>query len=66
MQKPLPRPAGWSIEDWSRATSIGRTKTLELIRNGTIRSVTFGRRRILLTDPSDFLASLATGDRHAA
>ena len=63
---PQNSPAGWSVEDWSRATSIGRTKVFELIQRRAIQSVAFGRRRIITTQPADFLATLATEDRHAA
>jgi hypothetical protein len=59
-------PAGWSVEDWSRATSIGRTKVFELIQRKAIQSVAFGRRRIITTAPDAFLASLATEARDAA
>lgn len=63
---PERNPAGWSVEDWSRATSIGRTKIFELIQRRAIQSVAFGRRRIITTQPADFLATLAKEDRHAA
>ena len=45
---------GWSIPDWCDATSLGRTKTFELISNGSIRSITEGRRRIIITSPADY------------
>jgi hypothetical protein len=59
-------PAGWSVADWSRATSIGRTKIFELLKLQKIDSVCFGRRRIITTSPAEFLASLASEGRHAA
>ena len=46
---------GWSIPDWCDATSLGRTKTFELISNGSIRSIREGRRRIIITSPADYL-----------
>jgi hypothetical protein len=49
---------GWYVDDWVKATSLGRTKTLELIRTGVIKSVVLGRRRIIVTPPADFLKSL--------
>ena len=45
---------GWSIPDWCDATSLGRTKTFELISNGSIRSIREGRRRIIITSPADY------------
>ena len=45
---------GWSILDWCDATSLGRTKTFELISNGSIRSIREGRRRIIITSPADY------------
>lgn len=59
-------PAGWSVADWSRATSIGRTKIFELLKLEKIKSVSFGRRRIITTPPGDFLASLAAEGSHVA
>ena len=53
--------AGWSVDEWIAATSIGRTHVFDLIRRRAIKSVTFGRRRIITTPPADFLASLANG-----
>ena len=34
--------------------SLGRTKTFELISNGSIRSIREGRRRIIITSPADY------------
>ncbi|MAI14246.1 MAG: transcriptional regulator [Rhodospirillaceae bacterium] len=45
---------GWSVNEWCDATSIGRTKTFELIGNKSIQSLTVGRRRIITTSPDDF------------
>jgi hypothetical protein len=58
--------AGWSVEDWSRATSIGRTKVFELIQQRAIQSVAFGRRRIITTAPAEFLAALLREELDAA
>jgi hypothetical protein len=51
---------GWSVQDWCNATSLGRTKTFSLIADGTIKSVSAGRRRIITTQPSEYLESLAS------
>lgn len=50
---------GWSVEDWSKATSICRSNVFQLIQRGAIKSVLFGKRRIITTHPAQFLASLS-------
>ena len=52
---------GWSILDWCDATSLGRTKTFELIINGSIRSIREGRRRIIITSPADYFNAKYSG-----
>ena len=52
---------GWSIPDWCDATSLGRTKTFELISNGSIRSIREGRRRIIITSPADYFNAKYSG-----
>jgi|TARA_B100001093_G_scaffold190230_1_gene182778 hypothetical protein len=52
---------GWSILDWCDATSLGRTKTFELISNGSIRSIREGRRRIIITSPADYFNAKYSG-----
>lgn len=51
---------GWSVAEWSAATSIGRTKVFDLIGSGAVTSVTAGRRRIITTQPDQFLRRLAS------
>lgn len=51
---------GWSVNEWCDATSIGRTKTFELIGNKSIQSLTVGRRRIITTSPDDFFSERAS------
>jgi len=53
---------GWSVEDWCLATSLGRTKTFALIAEGSVRSVTAGRRRIIITPPIEFLEALSASE----
>ena len=57
---------GWSVEDWCNATSLGRTKTFALIADGTLKSVSAGRRRIITTQPSEYLESLACQEQGLA
>mgnify|MGYP001252411159 FL=1 len=52
---------GWSILDWCDATSLGRTKTFELISNGSIRSIREDRRRIIITSPADYFNAKYSG-----
>ncbi|MDC0400242.1 hypothetical protein OAN59_11130 [Alphaproteobacteria bacterium] len=52
---------GWSILDWCDATSLGRTKTFELISNGSIRSIRESRRRIIITSPADYFNAKYSG-----
>lgn len=58
--------AGWSVSEWSEATSIGRTKVFELISHGDVDSVTSGRRRIIITQPAEYLARLVDASRSDA
>jgi hypothetical protein len=47
------------VRQWCAETDICRTSAYELIKADKISSVLFGSRRIILTSPADFLASLA-------
>ncbi len=38
-----------TVQDFMKATSLGRTKVYELIGNGALESVTVGRRRMIPT-----------------
>lgn len=58
--------SGWSVSEWSKATSIGRTKIFELIGLGVLESVTAGRRRIIITQPAEYLDRLAEKHRSDA
>lgn len=54
---------GWSVSDWARSTGISRSSTFELIAAEQVQSVKFGAKRLIVTHPREFLASLATGTR---
>ena len=43
--RPVPEPEFVSVNEASRLLSLGKTKTFELIRNGTLVSVKFGKAR---------------------
>lgn len=49
---------GWSVNDWSHATGISRSSTYELIAAEKIETTKFGFKRIIITHPRAFLASL--------
>ncbi len=57
---PNPNKAGWRINEWGPAVGIGRSQVCELIAAGAIDSVKLGAARIIVTSPTDFLASLAS------
>lgn len=57
-------PVGWSVESWSRAVGICRAHTYKLLSAGQIRSVSLGKRRLIIDQPTDWLARLA--DEQAA
>lgn len=52
----------YSMEDGWTLTSTGRTKFLELVRNGTIPTVRVGRRRMVTAEAlRAFVESLEAG-----
>jgi hypothetical protein len=58
--EPLPiyKKVGWSIPHWSAAIDVSSSYTRELIAAGRIKSVKIGAKRLITTDPAEFLASL--------
>ena len=51
--------AGWATNEWCSDTGVGRSTSYELEAEGKIRAVRVGKRRIIITPPAVFLASLA-------
>jgi len=51
--------AGWTTEQWCDETGVGRSTSYVLEAAGRIEAVRVGRRRIIRTPPSTFLAALA-------
>jgi excisionase family DNA binding protein len=43
-----PRPLSTTIDDTCKITGLGRTKVYALIGAGTLKTVTVGRRRLVL------------------
>jgi hypothetical protein len=50
---------GWRVREWSDAAGLSRAYTYNLLAAKTIASVKAGRSRIIITQPADYLASLA-------
>ena len=54
--------AGWRISEWHPEVGISRSLTYELIKDKKIKIVKVGRVTIIITPPSEFLASLDGGE----
>jgi hypothetical protein len=50
---------GWRINEWAEAVGICRASTYNLMKAKKLRSVKSGAARIILTSPTEYLASLA-------
>ena len=61
---PSPSPAGsaplaFTLDEFVRATGIGRTKAYDAIKAGTLRARKYGKRTLILADDARaFLSSL--------
>jgi len=51
--------SGWSCKDWQQATGISHSSVYELLKAGEINSVKFRGKRLITTQPQDFLDSLS-------
>lgn len=52
--------AGWRVRDWCANSSISRSYLYALPANLQPRSITFGRRRIIVESPEAWLARVGT------
>ncbi|MBB3041975.1 helix-turn-helix domain-containing protein [Nocardioides soli] len=52
------QPYGYRIEEAAQRLGIGRSLMFDLVRRGDVRTVRFGRRRVV---PSDEIARLLSG-----
>jgi hypothetical protein len=50
--------SGWRIPQWSADTGLSRSTVYNLLDAKAIESVKAGKCRIIITPPSDYLASL--------
>jgi hypothetical protein len=53
-----PGKVGWRPLEWARAAGVSRSYTYLLLQRGVLRSVKSGSARIIVTSPSEYLASL--------
>jgi hypothetical protein len=51
--------AGWVTDEWCNDAGVGRSTSYVLESTGKIKVVRVGTRRIIITSPAQFLASLA-------
>jgi excisionase family DNA binding protein len=58
MDKTTKDPCGYRVEEAAEQLGIGRSLMFDLVRRGEIRTVRFGRRRVV---PSDEIARLLSG-----
>ena len=58
--KPGPEPLLCSVTDAAAALGLSRSKTYELISDGSLLTVSIGRRRLVRTDSIHALASGAS------
>jgi excisionase family DNA binding protein len=50
-------PRAYRIDDFCRSFGVGRTTVYALLKNGTLRSVKIGRRRLITADSGEALLS---------
>jgi hypothetical protein len=51
--------AGWRPQRWADEADLSRSKTYQLIKNRTIKTVKVGSARVIITPPAEYLASQA-------
>lgn len=62
---PSPTKAGWSAIEWAADAGLSRAYVYRLLADDVIRSVKVGSRRIIITPPREYLASLAAAQQAA-
>jgi excisionase family DNA binding protein len=50
-----PTPRAYRIDDFCRSFGVGRTTVYALLKNGTLRSVKIGRRRLITAESGEAL-----------
>lgn len=48
-------PRAYRIDDFCRAYGLGRTTVYALLKNGTLRSIKIGRRRLITAESGEAL-----------
>jgi excisionase family DNA binding protein len=56
------KPKTYSINEVKRLTGLGKTTIFALLQNGTLTSVSIGRRRLIHADSVDRLLETGTED----
>lgn len=56
---------GWAIPDWCAAVSISRSALYTMSPEIAPRSISLGRRRIIVESPGDWLRRIAERDPRA-
>jgi excisionase family DNA binding protein len=54
-------PRAYRIDDFCRSFGVGRTTVYALLKNGTLRSVKIGRRRLITAENGEALLSPEVG-----
>ncbi len=60
------KPLTVTIDDTSRITGLGNTKIYELINQGQLKSVTIGRRRLVLYSSIEALLQARSATRRSS
>jgi excisionase family DNA binding protein len=58
-EKPNPEKVAWTVKTFCQAVEISNAYCYELLNAGTIQSVKVGGKRLIVTSPREFIASLA-------
>jgi hypothetical protein len=48
---------GWRPKRWADEADLSRSKTYQLIKDRTIKTVKVGSARVIITPPAEYLAS---------
>jgi hypothetical protein len=57
-RKARPSQVGWSVKNWAADTDLSESYTYELIAAKRIDTVKIGGKRLIITSPAAFVASL--------
>mgnify|MGYP001412545211 CR=1 FL=1 len=67
IKTPPPEKLAYTIREFRQASGIGRTRIYDEIAAGRLRTVKFGRSRLIPADAAnEFIAKLGTSQKEAA